>query len=176
MSVLGWWNRRRAQLLRYASASVVATITSQFVLVALLWTRTVSPGWANVWATAVGVVPSFVLNRRWVWGRRDRTRRHELVAFVALSAAGLALSTVAVAAVVGWADSLAFGDGARVVLGQAANLVAFGVVWVVQFFVLDRFLFGPHRSIRPEPVHSDEVGRGSITDSIIASAAGSMVA
>ena len=38
-------------------------------LTLLVGTDAVTAGWANVIATGVGTVPSFELNRRWVWGR-----------------------------------------------------------------------------------------------------------
>ncbi|HEY0398177.1 MAG TPA: bifunctional glycosyltransferase family 2/GtrA family protein, partial [Acidimicrobiia bacterium] len=57
---------RLGKLLRYATVSAVATITSLTVLGVLVATGTLSAGWANVVATAVGTIPSFELNRRWV--------------------------------------------------------------------------------------------------------------
>ena len=60
---------RLGQLLRYRAVSLIATSTSMLVLGLLVTTRTVTAGWANLIATAVGTVPSFELNRRWVWGK-----------------------------------------------------------------------------------------------------------
>ena len=139
------WGRRH-QLARYCSVSVIATLTSQLVLVVLLLSGATSAGWANVVATAVGMVPSFVLNRRWVWGRRDQTRRREVVAFAAMSAAGLALSTFAVATAAQWAGAVGLSGLPRVAMCQFANLAAFGSLWVAQFWLLDRVLFGRTRS------------------------------
>jgi putative flippase GtrA len=59
--------RRIAQLVRYATTSVVATTISLLVLTALVGSATMRPAPANVVATLAGVVPSFELNRRWVW-------------------------------------------------------------------------------------------------------------
>jgi len=60
-------------------------------------THTLSPGWSNVVATTVGTVPSFELNRRWVWTKRGhRSLLPEIAPFCTLSAAGLALSTLIV--------------------------------------------------------------------------------
>ena len=85
------------RLLRYGTVSVIATLTSMAVLGALVASRTVTPGWANVVATAVGTVPSFELNRRWVWGRTGRrSLAAEVGPFALLSFVGLAVSTIAV--------------------------------------------------------------------------------
>ena len=60
-------NRLR-QWLRYGTVSIVATVTSLTVLGVLVAPRArCLRASANVIATAVGTVPSFELNRRWVW-------------------------------------------------------------------------------------------------------------
>lgn len=134
--------KRLRQLLRYATVSIVATGTSLIVLGALVSTRTLTPGWANLAATAVGVIPSFELNRRWVWGHSGRPSwSSEVLPFVLLSAAGLALSTAAVVVTGRWADATGTSDAVRTLAVQAANLMGFGLVWLAQFVILDRWLF-----------------------------------
>ena len=101
---------------RYAGVSVVASMTSLTVLGVLVATAALSPGRANVVATLAGVVPSFELNRRWVWGRTGRRSLvTEVLPFVAL----------------------------------AANVTAFGSLWVVQFLLLDRVLFRARSPVLP---------------------------
>lgn len=136
--------RRLLQLLRYGTVSLIATATSLVVLGGLVTTRLLTPGWANVVATAVGTVPSFELNRRWVWGRHGtRSVRSEVVPFAAMSAAGLALSTVAVSAAGRWVDDVGWAGTSRTLAIQAASIAAFGTLWLVQFALLDRVLFAP---------------------------------
>ena len=140
---------RIRQLLRYAAVSGIATGVSQVVLVVLVATRATSAVEANVIATMVGTVPSFELNRRWVWGKSgNRSLATEVIPFAAISVSGLILSTLAVAVASRWAEASAFSDAARTVTVQAANLAAFGLVWVAQFVLLDRVLFRsrPRRS------------------------------
>ena len=141
---------RLRQLVRYGAVSVIATVTSMVVLGLLVATRTVTPGWANVIATAVGTVPSFELNRRWVWGRTDGRRLlTQAVPFAVLSFAGLVISTAAVSLAGQWATSAALGTTARTLAVEAANVAAFGSLWVAQFLILDRVLFG-HRAATRE--------------------------
>ena len=97
---------------------------------------------ANVAATAVGTVPSFELNRRWVWRRHGASSlRAEVVPFACLSAAGLVLSTLAVSGAGRWADHAALAGPTRTVAIQAASIGAFGALWLLQFAILDRVLF-----------------------------------
>ena len=130
------------RLVRCFSVSVLTTLLSLATL-ALLAGLAGVPAWqANVVATAVGTVPSYQLNRRWVWGRRHGSDwRREVVPFWALSFAGLALSTVAVDRADHLARALAFTGPTRTMALLAANVSAFGVLWVAQFLLLDRVLF-----------------------------------
>lgn len=137
----GRWTRLR-QWVRYGATSCVATITSLVVLGGLVATDTLSPGWANIVATAVGTVPSFELNRRWVWGRSGRpSMAAEVGPFAALSFAGLVLSTLLVTLIGRWAASAELNATWRTLAVSAANLAAFGTLWVAQFLILDRVLF-----------------------------------
>jgi putative flippase GtrA len=132
------------RLLRYATVSVISTSISLTILGALVATRTVTAGWANVIATAVGTVPSFELNRRWVWQKHGtRSLLAEVGPFWALSFAGLGLSTLAVSVAAGWAEGAHLGGTARTVAAEAANLATFGSLWVLQYVLLDRVLFRP---------------------------------
>ena len=132
-------NRVR-KLLRYATVSAISTVTSLTVLGILVAAGALTAGWANVIATAVGTVPSFELNRRWVWAKRGRrSLLAEVVPFCALSFTGLALSTVAVSAAAGWVSGL--GSTARALAALAANVTVFGSLWVAQYLILDRVLF-----------------------------------
>ena len=89
---------------------------------------------ANLVAVTVGCIPSYSLNRRWVWGKTGPSHLwREVVPFWAITAAGLALSTLFVAVVSQWTESA--------VLISAANLTAFGVLWAVKYVVLDNLLF-----------------------------------
>ncbi len=139
-----WFRDHFGQLLRYASVSVIATVVGLTVLGVLVSTNATTPGWANVIATVVGTVPSFELNRRWVWGKSGtRSFGAEVAPFAALSLLGLAVSTAAVSAVgrmTTQTDSLL-----RTLLLEATNVASFGVLWVLQFVILDRLLFaGDH--------------------------------
>ena len=133
---------RLRQLLRYGAVSIVATSVSLTVLGVLVGTGWLTAGWANIVATAVGTVPSFELNRRWVWGKTgQRSVLSEVAPFCVLSFSGLALSTVTVRLAYAWATSTGLSNSARTLAVEMANVAAFGSLWIVQFLLLDRVLF-----------------------------------
>jgi putative flippase GtrA len=133
---------RAAQVVRYGSVSVIATTTSLVVLTLLVGTKLLAPAAANVVATCAGMVPSFELNRRWVWRATGRPSvRRQVAPFVVLSLAGLFLSTAAVALMASYAADAGWSHAATTVAVTFANLASFGVLWIAQFIILDQFLF-----------------------------------
>jgi putative flippase GtrA len=115
-------------------------VLSLTVLVLLAVVGRVPAGTANVIAVCCAIFPSYFLNRRYVWHRRDHHRvMREVAPFWALSLLGLAISTVAVAHV----DVLthAWSRGLRAIALPAANLSVFGLLWIAQFVILDRVIF-----------------------------------
>jgi putative flippase GtrA len=144
---------RLGQWLRYGTVSFVATATSLTVLGVLVSATAVPAAVANVIATAVGTIPSFELNRRWVWRRTGRrSMRAELVPFWVLSFTGLALSTLTVSAAAAWADSIGLHGFARTAAIELANVAAWGSLWIAQFVILDRFLFRANATPVTTPV------------------------
>jgi putative flippase GtrA len=159
------------RMTRCLSVSVLTTLLSLVTLAVLIGWWGMTSWVANVLATAVGTVPSYVLNRRWVWGRHgsgDVWR--EVVPFWALSFSGLVLSTAAVATADAWASSLGLVGPTRTAVLLLANVGSFAVLWVGQFLMLDRVLFGPtrrgsgHRRLDRLPVAGGEVGLEGVVD------------
>lgn len=142
------------RLMRYATVSVVSTATSLATLGALVGVVGMPATSANVIATAVGTAPSFELNRRWVWsddGRRSLVR--QVMPFCALSFTGLVVSTLAVGVVAG--HTAGWGHWSRTAAVLGANLTAYGTLWVIQFQLLDRFLFHGG-AVRSDPIQAGE--------------------
>ena len=123
------------KFVRYSGVSVVAVVVTQLTL--LLCHR--SLGWpgvtSNIVATAVGAIPAYLLNRRWVWGLTgSHSVRREIVPFWTYTFVGLLFSTALVAAADKvWDSALAL---------SLANLTAWGLLWIGKFLVFDRLLFG----------------------------------
>jgi putative flippase GtrA len=123
--------------LLYSAVSVIAVVTSQVTLILCHAVLGLSAVWSNIIAVAAGTIPSYELNRTWVWGKTSKSHLwKEVVPFWALSFLGLVLSTVVVAIVVTYNDSTP--------AIQAANLGAFGFLWVGKFLLLHYVLFKDH--------------------------------
>ena len=122
---------------RYAMVSVVSVIVGQAVLIfcsgLLGWSGVAS----NLTAVSIGSVPSYLLNRYWTWGKRGRNHfLTEVLPFWGMALIGLAGSTWLVAiADERWGTTLAI---------SAANLSAFGALWIIKFVVLNKILFRSH--------------------------------
>jgi putative flippase GtrA len=129
------------RMLRCGAASIATTLLSLSVL-AFLVTFGVGAARANILATLVGIGPSYALNRRWAWaGRSDGHRWRELLPFWVLSITGLVLSTIAVHVADGFAARHGLTSSIRTGFLLSANLGTFGLLWLVQFAILDRLVF-----------------------------------
>jgi putative flippase GtrA len=132
--------------------SVITTIISVTVLAASTAGFGLAAWLANVLATSVATVPSYHLNRRWTWGKRDPSDLwREITPFWVLSFAGLVLSTGAVALTDSWLHGAHLGQPLRTLVIVTAHLSGFGLLWVAQFVILERVLFAPRAEMAEPP-------------------------
>lgn len=125
-----------AKVLRYSGASIISVALGLLILGVNVDIFHMSPTLANVVAIAVCIVPSFELNRRWVWRKDGKSDMGEFLPFCILSVAGLVLSTLAVR--YAGDHSVGFANPWHTVVVDGANLGAYAVLWVARYFVLDR--------------------------------------
>ena len=119
--------RRRG--LRYALVAAVNVIVGQSLL--LILQSHLAPSWANILAVGISAVPAYYMNRIWVWGKRGKSHwKKEVLPFWLFTFSGLVLSTVAIWIVHRFTD-------AKLVI-NFVQLTAFGILWVIRFFVLDK--------------------------------------
>ncbi len=132
--------RRVLKLAKYASVSVIATTTSLMILGVMVGLFDLPSVWSNVVATAVGTVPSFELNRRWVWSQHGHQQLlRQVVPFCALSLGGLVLSSLAVHLASDW--TAASSHLLHTASVEGANVGTFGALWVVQYILCNKVLF-----------------------------------
>jgi len=128
------------KLIRYALVSVISALTSLVVLTIVygalrLWTEVYSSLFANV----VAGVPSYLLNRQWVWGKTGRSHVwREVFPFWTASLIGIGFAWLTSSEAHRLADAHHLHHVARTVLVDGANIAAFGVLWLVKFLFLNR--------------------------------------
>jgi putative flippase GtrA len=152
-AVIGGSGSRRTRLLlwaKYSAASVVATVISQTAFALCYWFGT-APITATLVAWVTGTTPNYLINRRWTWGHTGRPGR-ELLPFtiIAVTSAVLAaiVTTVTDRIVQDTIDSHLW----KTVLVSGSYLGTYGVLFVLKFVLLDRYVFAkPARSAETEP-------------------------
>ena len=134
------------KLVRYTMVSVIVVPFSNAVFAicyGVLHWRTARS--ANFVGFALGTTLSYYLNRYWAWGKRGRSHLlKEVAPFWVMAFIGLAVSTVAVSLAESWARDITQRRAVQTLLIMGVSLMAWGVLWVVKFFVLNKVLFRTH--------------------------------
>jgi putative flippase GtrA len=149
LRVVHLWQRRDTpealQLFRYTAVSVISTAVSFGVLAIVfgvlhLWGEVGSTVFANVCAT----VPSYYLNRKWVWKKGGRSHlMKEIVPFWAMSAIGIVVSIVGASIARHVGAEHHFSHLQQTALVLLANVLSFGIFWVLKYMLFNR-LFHVH--------------------------------
>jgi putative flippase GtrA len=128
------------KVVRYTLVSVISALTSLVILtivygVLRLWGEVVSTLFANVMAG----IPSYILNRRWVWGKSGRSHIwREIVPFWVMSISGIGFALYTASLAHNYADTHHLHHLARTILVVGANIAAFGILWIIKFLILNR--------------------------------------
>jgi putative flippase GtrA len=138
------WEKRETpeavHLFKYTMVSVISTIVSFGVLfivfgVLKLWGQVGS----TVFANAVATIPSYYLNRKWVWGKGGRSHlTKEIIPFLSLSAVGIFVSIFGAAAAKQLSTVHHLSHLEQTALVLLANLASFGIFWILKFLIFNR--------------------------------------
>jgi putative flippase GtrA len=150
------------RLRRCMSVSVLTTLLSLSIILTGTVVFGIAAALANVIATSVATIPSYHLNRRWTWGRRDPSHPwREVMPFWVLSFCGLALSTLTVALADSWAKHLHLSPLVHTGTIVVGHLSGFGALWVLQFWLLDRVLFARPSHVPTLAPDAGDLGGGA---------------
>jgi len=134
--------------LKYSAVSVVNVAIGQGLLFAFVNAAHLGATTANVLAVSISALPAYYMNRAWVWGRRGKhDLKREVIPFWGFALLGLIVSTVAVTVATKVLDVPVDPQDWKKFVPSIASLTAFGVLWVIKFFVLDAVIFGAHHHI-----------------------------
>jgi putative flippase GtrA len=148
------------KLIKYASVSVISTIVSQVTLLLTFGVfHVMSEVPANILANVLATIPSYWLNRRWVWGKSGKSHFwREIAPFWILSFIGLAFSSVAVWLAGDFARNHGLSHVQTSLLVNAANLLSFAILWIVKFLIYNKlFHIDP---VEYEEHHAEKVAAG----------------
>jgi putative flippase GtrA len=129
-----------ARLVRYTAVSAISALTSIVILtlvygVLRLWTEV----WSVLFSNVMAGIPSYFLNRQWVWGKSGRSHMwREVLPFWITSLTGIGFALVTASLARNYAQSHDLHHLARTVLVVGANVAAFGIVWLIKFAILNR--------------------------------------
>lgn len=136
--------------MRYSAVSVVGVVVSEVLILVFSGAMKMSGVPSNVAAVALSSIPSYYLNRAWVWGKYGKNHlTREVIPFWAFAFAGLVLSTIIVALIVPH-PAPADADWTYTALVMVGNFAGFGILWVVKFFAFEKLLFGASTHRIPE--------------------------
>lgn len=133
------------KLFRYTMTSVISTIVSFVVLglvygVFRLWSEVPSTLFAN----GVATFPSYWLNRNWAWGKTGRSHlMKEVLPFWVAAAAGIAFSMVGASVAREITQDFQLGHLASTVVVLTANVLSFGIFWVLKLMLFNRLFHVP---------------------------------
>jgi putative flippase GtrA len=149
------------KVVRYTMVSVISALTSLAILTIVygalrLWSEVFSTLFANTMAG----IPSYILNRRWVWGKSGRSHLwREILPFWVMSFTGIGFALFTASLAHNFADAHHLHHLARTVLVVGANIAAFGILWLLKFIILNRlFAEIADAEVGAEPDALDGVG------------------
>ncbi len=126
---------------RYVMQSVISTLLT-LGLLGLFYgvLKLASATLCNVYATILTIIPSYYLNRLWVWGKSGKSHfMKEVVPFWVIAIGSGIISTV----IVHLADHASnhLSHGMRTLVVEAANFGTYGVLWIAKFILFNKVLF-----------------------------------
>ena len=139
--LLAWSKTHEGKkLIRFTSVSVISTVVS-FITSGLVYGFKLVHGqvWATMIGNAVASVPSYYLNRKWAWGKSGRSHlRKEVLPFWAMSALGTSFSLIGAFLVKDYTQSHGTSHLMTTVMLQAANILSFGIFWILKLVVFNK--------------------------------------
>jgi putative flippase GtrA len=143
-ALVGLWRFCRspegAKIIRYTLVSVISALTSLVILTIIFGVlRLGSEVYCTLFANIMAGIPSYILNRRWVWGKSGRSHIwREILPFAVMSITGIGFALYTASLAHNFADVHHLQHVARTVLVVGANIAAFGILWLLKFVILNR--------------------------------------
>lgn len=128
------------KLIRFTSVSVVSAIVS-LLAIALIYGFRIIRGEveATLFGNLVAAIPSYSLNRKWVWGKTGRSHvRKEILPFLALAVLSIGFSMVGGAYAKHLVQTHQWSHLFNTCIVDVANLASFAIFWVLKLVLFNR--------------------------------------
>ncbi|TCC43406.1 GtrA family protein [Kribbella sindirgiensis] len=119
---------------KYSASSVIATVVSQVAFALCYWFGTAAIV-ASLVAWVSGVVPNYVLNRRWTWGRSGQKLPYTIIVV------GSAIIAAVVTSVTDHLVQPLESHLWKTALVTGSYLGTYAVLFIVKFVLFDRLVF-----------------------------------
>jgi putative flippase GtrA len=128
------------KLIRYASVSVIATIVSLLIIALVYGLKIIrSEVEATLLGNVIGAIPSYGLNRKWVWGKTGRSHvRKEILPFSAMTVLGIVVAMVGASYAKHLVHTHEWSHLFNTGVVDMANLGSFAIFWILKLIVLNR--------------------------------------
>jgi putative flippase GtrA len=128
------------KLIRFASVSAISTVVSFTTISVVYGTKLVH---GEITSTVVGnmvaTIPSYYLNRSWTWGKKGRSHfRGEVLPFLLMAVLGTTFSIFGATLARGVVSSNDVHHLLNTAIVAFANLISFGIFWVLKLKVFNR--------------------------------------
>jgi putative flippase GtrA len=136
------------KITRYAIGSVIALVTS-VVVFALMYVLGINTTICSIGAFIAGAIPNWILNRRWAWKIRGQVSiMREIVGYILISIAVLAMSSAATGWTSSEVQSIPAHHGIRVFLVTAAYVAVQAFFFGVKYIVYEHWVFSGRSRVR----------------------------
>lgn len=130
------------KFIRYSMVSVIAVVTTLGVQAIALTLFDIDGTESAIIASTIAAVPSYFLNRSWVWGKSGRSHvMKEVVPFWVMAAIGLAFSTAASTIADHLIQEATDNETIRTLVILTTTFTTFGVLWIAKFVIFNKILF-----------------------------------
>jgi putative flippase GtrA len=128
--------------LRYAAVSGVAIAVSMAAFAVSYRLVHLTAGWSQTVAVVLSTIPSYYLNRAWVWGKNGKSHfMKEVVPFWGISLIQFVISVLVVNFAEGHVVDVFDGKSAQTLALTIVNLLTYGVMWIAKFVLFNKVLF-----------------------------------
>ncbi len=106
-----------------------------------------SPIVSTVMANVISTVPAYFLTRNWAWGKSGRSHFwHEVAPFWIIAGVSTVLAAIASDAADSVAKHFTHSHFLQTICVAGANLLTYGIIWLVKFFLFNNVLFAGNKT------------------------------